>query len=188
MQIYRQIPRFVNYLHTTYKHLSNRMEHAVLLSQLFEQAFIREMGRKAGYLKLPAGERLSGLGSYTPYVPFVLTGTMLVSILTKEGKYLPLYPITTYQTCALCLLYGIKDSSGDIQLIASEDTSLLAIPFVLIADWCARFPSFKQFVRQTLLFAPPKAQVWSRRAGASAYGITYLGNWVGSPAEDSFCR
>lgn len=182
------MPRFVNYLHATYKHLFNRMGNAVLLSQLFEQEVIREMSRKARYLKLLRGERLAGLGPSIRVVPFVLTGSMLVYTLTEDGKEIPLYPISAYQTCALCLLYGMKESSREIQIIASEDTSLLVIPFVLIADWCARFPTFKQFVRQTLLFAPPKAQVWSRRAGVSAYGITYLGNWVGSPAEDSFCR
>jgi hypothetical protein len=151
------------------------MGNALLLNQLFEKELLWEMSRKAGFLRLKKGERLTGLGQGMRYVPFVLSGSICVSTLAEDGKEVPLYPIATYQTCALSLLYGIRDSTREIQLKALEEAALLVIPYTLMEDWCERFGSFKNFVRQTLLFAPPKAQVWKRMKAMRPYE---LGGWV----------
>lgn len=97
-----------------------------------------------------AGETIVPLERYIRVIPLVISGTIKVIREDEQGHEFFLYHIIKGESCAVSLSTCINQKISSIKAIAEDDTELLAIPAKYAIDWFNVYPSWRNFVLQSM--------------------------------------
>ena len=116
---------------------------------IFEEELIDEI-EKNGVLKTAKeGEIIMDINNYITSMPLLLEGAIKILREDKDGNELLLYFLERGDTCALTLSCCLGQTKSEIRAVAERDTTFIMIPVSFIADWTARYRSWRNFVLES---------------------------------------
>ncbi|GAB5537978.1 MAG: Crp/Fnr family transcriptional regulator [Salibacteraceae bacterium] len=110
----------------------------------------KEMEEQGKLISLKAGDIVLDIGQNIKVMPIVQSGLLRVSRLDDDGHEILLYYIHANEGCALTFNCCMQSHTSEIRAVAEEDSEILAIPITCMDDWMQRYPSWKNFVMQTI--------------------------------------
>ncbi|MFN8277295.1 MAG: Crp/Fnr family transcriptional regulator [Chitinophagales bacterium] len=120
------------------------------LRQSFEPALQQAILQSAQEMRLPEGQVLVEIGQIVKQMPLLTSGTIKVSRVDQEGNELLLYYVNANESCAMTFACCMQQYPSEIKATAETDITLLMIPISFMDEWMARFPSWKNFVMNTI--------------------------------------
>lgn len=122
-----------------------------IFSSVFEPKLLEEMTSKAMLMNVSGGEIMISPEQPVLAVPLVLKGTFKVARITDEGQEVLLYYVKSGESCAMLLTFWMTTKVSSIKSVAEEDSILLCLPLPVADEWLIKYPSWKQFVMNTIL-------------------------------------
>lgn len=116
----------------------------------FEPALLKEFEANAKHKFLKSGETILDIGQTVRMMPIILSGIVKVSRVDEEGKELLLYYVNPNESCAMTFTCCMEHHASEIRAVAEEDVELLALPVSVMDAWLMKYPSWKNFVMNTI--------------------------------------
>lgn len=113
---------------------------------LNDEAFIREFDNVAILKKVKEGDIIIDYGDYISFVPLVVSGLIKVLRINEEDKELLLYFLSGGDTCASSFSCCMIKKRSEIQAIAEEDSTLIAIPMESADRWMGEHKVWREFI------------------------------------------
>lgn len=120
------------------------------LQNTFEPGLLKELEEHAGLMRVSSGEVIMKTGEAIRVIPIVLKGMLKVYRVDETGREILLYYIDTGQSCSMSFSCCMQNRNSEVLAIAEDDTELLAVPVIYMDRWMSDFPSWKNFVMQTI--------------------------------------
>ncbi len=117
---------------------------------LFEPELVEAIDKHATPVFIKEGETILDVGQVIRTVPIILTGLVKVSRVEEDGKELLLYYVNPNESCAMTFTCCMQQHVSEIQAVAEEDVSMLAIPINMMDEWLVKYPTWKNFVMKTI--------------------------------------
>jgi CRP/FNR family transcriptional regulator len=89
-------------------------------------------------------------GQFISSFPLVVKGLIRVSRTNDEGNELLLYYLKVNEVCAMSLTCCMARQVSNVNAIAEDETKAIMLPVELLDSWISEYPSWKQFVMQSL--------------------------------------
>jgi len=115
-----------------------------------ELELLNEINEIGTYLSFNSRDIIVKPERYVRVIPLVITGTIKVLRVDENGNELFLYYISAGQSCAVSLSTCITEKISNIKAVAEENTELIAIPVANAIKWFNNYPSWRNFVLQTM--------------------------------------
>jgi CRP/FNR family transcriptional regulator len=128
------------------------MNHTTALHSIFETALLIELEKNSEFMSVPAGGVIIEYGQTVRVMPLVLSGSIKVSRQDDQGKELLLYYINPGESCAMTLTCCMEFFPSEIEAIAEDDVTLLAIPVPVMDEWLQKYPTWKKFIMRSIRF------------------------------------
>ncbi len=136
------------YLAATMTLLQEDIPH--IWTQLFEPDLLSEM-REIGELRsAEADNEIIRVGDTVRIMPILLEGVMKVSRVDESGKELLLYYVNANESCAMTFTCCMQAFPSQVNVVAEEDTKLIALPISKMDEWMSKYPTWKAFVMTTI--------------------------------------
>lgn len=119
-------------------------------NQLFEPELLNEIKAHANYVKLNAEESLLENGKFVRSFPIVLDGTLKITRMDKSGREILLYYLGSNQSCAMTFSCCMQVFPSQVNIVAEEDTQLIAIPSGKMDEWMMKYPTWKSYTMSTI--------------------------------------
>lgn len=120
------------------------------LNSIFEPALLDELLQHGRFLEVKEGDIILNAGDSIRVIPIVIEGTIKVFRQDDEGNELLLYYITSAESCAMTFTCCMESSPSEIQAVAEEATTLIAIPVAIMDSWMMKYSTWKRFVMHTI--------------------------------------
>ena len=121
-----------------------------LLGQYFEPALLEEIRLQGQLLQVEEGTVILHPGDTIRVIPIVVTGAIKVSRRDEDDNELLLYYISAKESCAMTFTCCMESSPSEIQAVAEEATTLIAIPVAIMDTWMMKYSTWKRFVMHTI--------------------------------------
>jgi CRP/FNR family transcriptional regulator, anaerobic regulatory protein len=115
-------------------------------SNIFESKLIEEINEVGTEMSFAEGDTIIEYGKYIHMIPLIQTGVIKVMRRDEEGRELLLYYLSGNSTCSMAYSCCMESRQSEIQAIAEEDVTLLAIPHAKLDEWLCKYPSWKSFI------------------------------------------
>lgn len=84
--------------------------------------------------------------SYVKSLPIVISGSIKVIQMDKEGNEILLYYIKPGESCIMSFLAGLHGDTSKIMAVVEEDVEVLLIPVAKASEWIQKFPEWSDFI------------------------------------------
>lgn len=114
---------------------------------LFSDPELQEDLMKVGRIRTyVAGEMIMDKGMRIEFIPLLVSGSLRIMRRDDDDRELLLYYLRAGETCASSLTCCMGQTVSEIEAIAEEDTTVLAIPAQYVDQWMETHPQWKAFV------------------------------------------
>jgi CRP/FNR family transcriptional regulator len=120
------------------------------IKNLFEPALRTEIEARAKLLIVKEGEVILDIGQTVRVIPILLSGILKVSRTDDAGKELLLYYVHANESCAMTFICCMQHYPSEIKATVEKEAELLAVPIAHLDEWLVKYPSWKNFVMQTM--------------------------------------
>jgi CRP/FNR family transcriptional regulator len=117
---------------------------------IFEAELLNELEAKGKILQVASGGTILNIGQIVKQIPIIVEGTVKVSRLDEDGRELLLYYVNPNESCAMTFTCCMQQFPSEIQAIAEEDVTILAVPVSVMDEWLVKYPTWKAFVMRTI--------------------------------------
>ncbi len=121
-----------------------------LFKNVFEPELIKEFEEKVKVVDVKQGEKVISVGQTVRVIPFLLNGTLKVSRLDDKLNEVFLYYLNAMEGCAMTFTCCMQQFPSEVQAIAEEDVTYLAIPISVMDEWIVKYPTWKSFVMRSI--------------------------------------
>lgn len=126
------------------------MDFKVLFRDIFEPELIKEFEAKVKVVEAKEGDKIISIGQTVRVIPFLLKGSLKVSRLDDKLNEVFLYYLNAMEGCAMTFTCCMQQFPSEVQAIAEEDVTYLAIPISVMDEWIVKYPTWKSFVMRTI--------------------------------------
>lgn len=126
------------------------VEYAQLFKNLFEPELIKEFEEKVKVMHAKEGDKIISIGQTVRVIPFLLKGTLKISRLDDKLNEIFLYYLNAMEGCAMTFTCCMQQFPSEVQALAEEDITYLAIPISVMDEWIVKYPTWKSFVMKTI--------------------------------------
>ncbi len=119
-------------------------------SLFLEKELIGEIEKSSSFMVFQEGEIVVKPDKYIKVVPIILSGTLRIIREDNKGNEVFLYYINEGKSCAVSLSTCLIQAQSQIKAVAETKVELIAIPATLVNNWYKIYPSWRNFVIQTL--------------------------------------
>src|SRR5580658_10246175 len=131
--------------------LTEASEYIHKFSSVFESALLAELEAKSMLMRVNGGETMLSIGQTIRAVPLVVSGSFKVSRINDEGQELLLYYVREGESCVMTFTCCLMAQSSLIKGSAEDDSTMLCIPVNFMDEWMAKYPTWKNYVMNTIL-------------------------------------
>jgi CRP/FNR family transcriptional regulator, anaerobic regulatory protein len=117
---------------------------------IFEPELLTELEGKGKILHVAAGGTILNIGQIVKQIPIVVEGTVKVSRMDEDGRELLLYYVNPNESCAMTFTCCMQQFPSEIQAVAEDDVTILAVPVSVMDEWLVKYPTWKAFVMRTI--------------------------------------
>jgi CRP/FNR family transcriptional regulator len=121
-----------------------------LFKNVFEPELIKEFEEKVKVVDVKQGEKVISIGQTVRVIPFLLNGTLKVSRLDDKLNEVFLYYLNAMEGCAMTFTCCMQQFPSEVQAVAEEDVTYLAIPISVMDEWIVKYPTWKSFVMRSI--------------------------------------
>ena len=121
-----------------------------LFKNVFEPELIKEFEEKVKVVEVKQGEKVISIGQTVRVIPFLLNGTLKVSRLDDKLNEVFLYYLNAMEGCAMTFTCCMQQFPSEVQAVAEEDLTYLAIPISVMDEWIVKYPTWKSFVMRSI--------------------------------------
>jgi len=125
-------------------------DFAQLFKNVFEPELIKEFEEKVKIVDVKQGEKVISVGQTVRVIPFLLNGTLKVSRLDDKLNEIFLYYLNAMEGCAMTFTCCMQQFPSEVQAVAEEDVTYLAIPISVMDEWIVKYPTWKSFVMRSI--------------------------------------
>jgi CRP/FNR family transcriptional regulator len=125
-------------------------DFVLLFKNIFEPELIKEFEEKVKLVEAKEGDKIITIGQTVRVIPFLLKGTLKVSRLDDKLNEIFLYYLNAMEGCAMTFTCCMQQFPSEVQAVAEEDVSYLAIPISVMDEWIVKYPTWKSFVMRTI--------------------------------------
>lgn len=100
---------------------------------------------------IPKGETIFNEGDSCGGVPFVISGTVRVSKIGKNGKEMNIYRVEKGETCVLTVTSVLSGSLYPANAIAEDEVEVIILPFDQFKKYMAASANFQQYVYNLII-------------------------------------
>jgi CRP/FNR family transcriptional regulator len=125
-------------------------DFAQLFKNVFEPELIKEFEEKVKIVDVKQGEKVISVGQTVRVIPFLLNGTLKVSRLDDKLNEIFLYYLNAMEGCAMTFTCCMQQFPSEVQAVADEDVTYLAIPISVMDEWIVKYPTWKSFVMRSI--------------------------------------
>jgi CRP/FNR family transcriptional regulator len=125
-------------------------DFALLFKNIFEPELIKEFEEKVKVVDVKQGEKVISVGQTVRVIPFLLNGTLKVSRLDDKLNEVFLYYLNAMEGCAMTFTCCMQHFPSEVQAVAEEDVTYLAIPISVMDEWIVKYPTWKSFVMRSI--------------------------------------
>jgi CRP/FNR family transcriptional regulator len=125
-------------------------DFALLFKNVFEPELIKEFEEKVKLVEAKEGDKIIAIGQTVRVIPFLLKGTLKVSRLDDKLNEIFLYYLNAMEGCAMTFTCCMQQFPSEVQAVAEEDVTYLAIPISVMDEWIVKYPTWKSFVMRTI--------------------------------------
>jgi CRP/FNR family transcriptional regulator len=126
------------------------MDFVQLFKNVFEPELIKEFEEKVKVVDVKQGEKVISVGQTVRVIPFLLNGTLKVSRLDDKLNEVFLYYLNAMEGCAMTFTCCMQQFPSEVQAVAEEDVTYLAIPISVMDEWIVKYPTWKSFVMRSI--------------------------------------
>jgi len=120
-------------------------------ASVFERALLDELAVKSSTMQAKHGDTLLNIGQHVMGVPLVQKGVFKVCSMNPDGQEMLLYYVNPGESCAMTFTCCMANHESSIKAVAEEDGTFLIVPVHVVDEWMMKYPSWKNFVMQTVL-------------------------------------
>jgi CRP/FNR family transcriptional regulator len=125
-------------------------DFVLLFKNIFEPELIKEFEEKVKLVEANEGDKIITIGQTVRVIPFLLKGTLKVSRLDDKLNEIFLYYLNAMEGCAMTFTCCMQQFPSEVQAVAEEDVTYLAIPISVMDEWIVKYPTWKSFVMRTI--------------------------------------
>jgi CRP/FNR family transcriptional regulator len=122
------------------------VQYAHLFKNIFEPELIKEFEEKVKVVEAKEGDKVISIGQTVRVIPFLLKGSLKVSRLDDKLNEIFLYYLNAMEGCAMTFTCCMQQFPSEVQAVAEEDVTFLAIPISVMDEWIVKYPTWKSFV------------------------------------------
>jgi CRP/FNR family transcriptional regulator len=126
------------------------MDYTQIFKNIFEPELIKEFEEKVKLVEAKEGDKIIATGQTVRVIPFLLNGTLKVSRLDDKLNEVFLYYLNAMEGCAMTFTCCMQQFPSEVQAVAEEDVTYLAIPISVMDEWIVKYPTWKSFVMRTI--------------------------------------
>jgi CRP/FNR family transcriptional regulator len=126
------------------------MDYTQIFKNVFESELIKEFEEKVKLVEAKEGEKIISIGQTVRVIPFLLKGSLKVSRLDDKLNEIFLYYLNAMEGCAMTFTCCMQQFPSEVQAVAEEDVTYLAIPISVMDEWIVKYPTWKSFVMRTI--------------------------------------
>jgi CRP/FNR family transcriptional regulator len=126
------------------------MDFKEIFKHVFEPDLIKEFEEKVKVVEVKQGEKVISVGQTVRIIPFLLNGTLKVSRLDDKLNEIFLYYLNAMEGCAMTFTCCMQQFPSEVQAVAEEDVTYLAIPISVMDEWIVKYPTWKSFVMRSI--------------------------------------
>lgn len=126
------------------------MDFGQIFKNVFEPELIKEFEAKVKVVKAKDGDKIISVGQTVRVIPFLLNGSLKVSRLDDKLNEIFLYYLNAMEGCAMTFTCCMQQFPSEVQAVAEEDVTYLAIPISVMDEWIVKYPTWKSFVMRTI--------------------------------------
>ncbi len=117
---------------------------------VFEPELLDIIEKTGHLITVKSGDTIMDIGQIVRTMPLIISGTVKVSRVDEEGRELLLYYVNSNESCAMTFTCCMQHQPSEIKAVAEEEVSLIALPVSVMDDWLIKYPSWKNFVMNTI--------------------------------------
>lgn len=121
-----------------------------IFKNVFEPELIKEFEAKVKVVEVKEGEKIISVGQTVRIIPFLLKGTLKISRIDDKMNEVFLYYLNAMEGCAMTFTCCMQQFPSEVQAVAEEDVTYLAIPISVMDEWIVKYPTWKSFVMRTI--------------------------------------
>jgi CRP/FNR family transcriptional regulator len=126
------------------------MDFKEIFKNVFEPELIKEFEEKVKVVEAKEGDKIISIGQTVRVIPFLLKGSLKVSRLDDKLNEIFLYYLNAMEGCAMTFTCCMQQFPSEVQAVAEEDVTFLAIPISVMDEWIVKYPTWKSFVMRTI--------------------------------------
>jgi CRP/FNR family transcriptional regulator, anaerobic regulatory protein len=117
---------------------------------VFEPELLDIIEKTGQLITVKSGDTIMDIGQIVRTMPLIISGTVKVSRVDEEGRELLLYYVNSNESCAMTFTCCMQHQPSEIKAVAEEEVTLIALPVSVMDDWLIKYPSWKNFVMNTI--------------------------------------
>lgn len=117
---------------------------------VFEPELLDIIEKTGQMITVKSGDTIMDIGQIVRTMPLIISGTVKVSRVDEEGRELLLYYVNSNESCAMTFTCCMQHQPSEIKAVAEEEVTLIALPVSVMDDWLIKYPSWKNFVMNTI--------------------------------------
>jgi CRP/FNR family transcriptional regulator len=117
---------------------------------VFEPELLDIIEKTGQIITVKSGDTIMDIGQIVRTMPLIISGTVKVSRIDEEGRELLLYYVNSNESCAMTFTCCMQHQPSEIKAVAEEEVTLIALPVSVMDDWLIKYPSWKNFVMNTI--------------------------------------
>lgn len=117
---------------------------------VFEPELLDIIEKTGQVITVKSGDTIMDIGQIVRTMPLIISGTVKVSRVDEEGRELLLYYVNSNESCAMTFTCCMQHQPSEIKAVAEEEVTLIALPVSVMDDWLIKYPSWKNFVMNTI--------------------------------------
>ncbi len=121
-----------------------------IFKNLFETDLLKELETKGKVFHIEPGDTILAIGQIVKQIPMVIEGSVKVSRMDEDGRELLLYYVNPAESCAMIFTCCMQQYPSEIQAVAEERVTILAVPVSVMDEWLVKYPTWKAFVMRTI--------------------------------------
>ena len=126
------------------------MDFKEIFKNVFEPELIKEFEEKVKVVEAKEGDKIISIGQTVRVIPFLLKGSLKVSRLDDKLNEIFLYYLNAMEGCAMTFTCCMQQFPSEVQAVAEEDVTFLAIPISVMDEWIVKYSTWKSFVMRTI--------------------------------------
>ena len=121
-----------------------------VFKDILEPKLLQEIESISTLVSVEEKQTILDIGQNILIIPLVVSGIISVSRIDSDGNEIHLYYLHSSQSCALTFICCMQPNKSQIKAVTETYTEYLALPIELMEDWMSKYPSWKNYVMQTI--------------------------------------